>query len=184
MILYRALQGFIGGAMIPSVFAAAFTIFPPSKRAVVSPMIGLVATLAPTIGRRSRRLHSHAMSWHWLFLVNVPFGIVVTLAVWNLVDFDKPDLSLFSRFDWYGLFGMGAFLGALEYVLEEGPLDDWFEDEVIVVMTVWCWSSARSCSSGGPSRRRSRSSTSRRSRTATSPSAPCSPSSWASASTA
>ena len=50
MIVYRAIQGFIGGGMIPSVFAAAFTIFPPSKRAVVSPMIGLVATLAPTIG--------------------------------------------------------------------------------------------------------------------------------------
>src|SRR6478736_4840302 len=42
MIIYRAIQGFIGGGMIPSVFAAAFTIFPPSKRAVVSPMIGLV----------------------------------------------------------------------------------------------------------------------------------------------
>src|SRR5262245_36095176 len=50
MIVYRAIQGFIGGGMIPSVFAAAFTIFPPSKRAIVSPMIGLVATLAPTIG--------------------------------------------------------------------------------------------------------------------------------------
>ena len=50
MIIYRALQGFIGGGMIPSVFAAAFTIFPPSKRNVVSPIIGLIATLAPTIG--------------------------------------------------------------------------------------------------------------------------------------
>ena len=50
MIVYRAIQGFIGGGMIPSVFAAAFTIFPPSKRSIVSPMIGLVATLAPTIG--------------------------------------------------------------------------------------------------------------------------------------
>src|SRR5438046_1358498 len=50
MIVYRAIQGFIGGGMIPSVFAAAFTIFPPSRRAMVSPMIGLVATLAPTIG--------------------------------------------------------------------------------------------------------------------------------------
>ena len=49
MIVYRAVQGFIGGAMIPSVFAA-FTVFPPSKHPAVSPMIGLVATLAPTIG--------------------------------------------------------------------------------------------------------------------------------------
>ncbi|WP_062206648.1 DHA2 family efflux MFS transporter permease subunit [Aureimonas sp. AU12] len=136
MILYRALQGFIGGGMIPSVFAAAFTIFPPSKRAIVSPMIGLVATLAPTIGPTVGGYLSHALSWHWLFLVNVPFGILVTIAVWNLVDFDKPDLSLFKKFDWFGLLGMAAFLGSLEYVLEEGPLDDWFEDRVIVVLSV------------------------------------------------
>src|SRR4051812_27740292 len=50
MIAYRALQGFIGGAMIPSVFAATFTIFPPEKRPVVTPLIGLIATIAPTIG--------------------------------------------------------------------------------------------------------------------------------------
>ncbi|WP_062217682.1 DHA2 family efflux MFS transporter permease subunit [Aureimonas sp. D3] len=136
MIFYRAIQGFIGGGMIPSVFAAAFTIFPPSKRVVVSPMIGLVATLAPTIGPTVGGYLSHALSWHWLFLVNVPFGILVTLAVWNLVDFDKPEWSLFSKFDWFGLLGMAAFLGSLEYVLEEGPLDDWFESKTIVVMSV------------------------------------------------
>ena len=50
MIVYRALQGFIGGGMIPSVFAVAFSLFPASKRGIVSPIIGLVATLAPTIG--------------------------------------------------------------------------------------------------------------------------------------
>jgi len=53
MIVWRALQGFIGGGMIPTVFASAFTIFPPSKRPIISPMIGLVATLAPRSGRRS-----------------------------------------------------------------------------------------------------------------------------------
>src|SRR6478672_7121343 len=50
MIVYRTLQGFIGGGMIPTVFASAYTIFPRSKQPIISPMIGLVATLAPTIG--------------------------------------------------------------------------------------------------------------------------------------
>ena len=77
MIVYRAIQGFIGGGMIPSVFAAAFTIFPPSRRAIVSPMIGLVATLAPTIGPTVGGYISHAFSWHWLFLINVVPGILV-----------------------------------------------------------------------------------------------------------
>ena len=134
MIVYRAIQGFLGGGMIPSVFAAAFTLFPPSKRAVVSPMIGLVATLAPTIGPTIGGYLSHAMSWHWLFLINLPVGLVVTVAAWNLIDFDKPDWSLLPHFDWYGLAAMAAFLGALEYVLEEGPQNDWLDDRAVAAM--------------------------------------------------
>ncbi len=136
MIVYRAIQGFIGGGMIPSVFAAAFTIFPPSRRAVVSPMIGLVATLAPTIGPTVGGYISHAMSWHWLFLVNIVPGILVASAAWTLIDFDKPNLSLWKKFDWWGLAGMAAFLGSLEYVLEEGPGNDWMQDETVFVFTV------------------------------------------------
>src|SRR6478752_6518902 len=84
MIVYRALQGFIGGGMIPSVFAAAFTIFPPSKQAIVSPIIGLVATLAPTIGPTVGGYLTAAFSWHWLFLINVIPGILVATATWFL----------------------------------------------------------------------------------------------------
>lgn len=135
MIVYRAIQGFIGGGMIPSVFAAAFTIFPPSKRSIVSPIVGLVATLAPTVVPTIGGYLSHTFSWHWLFLVNVVPGIMVAIAAWNLIDFDKGDKSLLAKFDWWGLAGMAAFLGSLEYVLEEGPRNDWFEDNHIVIMT-------------------------------------------------
>ena len=136
MIIYRAIQGFIGGGMIPSVFAAAFTIFPPSKRPIVSPLIGLVATLAPTIGPTVGGYLSHAFSWHWLFLINVIPGIIVTAVTWTLIDFDEPELSLFKKFDWYGLASMAVFLGSMEYVLEEGNNKDWFSDEKIVIGTV------------------------------------------------
>ncbi len=136
MILWRALQGFLGGGMIPSVFAAAFTIFPPSKRSVVSPMIGLVATLAPTVGPTVGGYLSHAFSWHWLFLVNVIPGIAVTIGALTLIDFDEPEWSLFDKFDWLGLGALAAFLGGLEYVLEEGPSNDWLQDETVAVLAV------------------------------------------------
>ncbi|MGR6433103.1 DHA2 family efflux MFS transporter permease subunit [Rhizobium sp. PAMB 3182] len=136
MIVYRAIQGFIGGGMIPSVFAAAFTIFPPSKRNIVSPIIGLVATMAPTIGPTIGGYLSHVFSWHWLFLVNVIPGLAVTAAAWLLIDFDKPNHSLLKRFDWLGLASMAVFLGSLEYVLEEGNTKGWFQDEHIVMGTV------------------------------------------------
>lgn len=114
MILWRAIQGFIGGGMIPTVFATAYIIFPRSRQAMIAPMIGLVATLAPTIGPTVGGYLTDAFSWHWLFFINIVPGIAVTIAVLALVDFDKPDFSLFDNFDWIGLLSMAGFLGALE----------------------------------------------------------------------
>ena len=136
MIVYRAIQGFIGGGMIPSVFAVAFSLFPPSKRNIVSPIIGLVATLAPRGGPTVGGYLTDAFSWHWLFLINVGPGILVAIAVYFLVDFDKPNHSLFDRFDYAGLLAMALFLGSLEYVLEEGPRYDWFDDQTIATFAV------------------------------------------------
>ncbi|MBV9704491.1 MAG: DHA2 family efflux MFS transporter permease subunit [Methylobacteriaceae bacterium] len=132
MIIWRALQGFIGGGMIPTVFASAFTVFPRDKQPLVGPLIGLVATLAPTIGPTVGGYLTDLLSWHWLFLINILPGIFVTLSTWFLVDFDDPDWSLLEKFDWTGLVSMAVFLGALEYVLEEGPSKDWFDSNLIV----------------------------------------------------
>ena len=98
--------------------------------------LGLVATLAPTIGPTVGGYLTSAFSWHWLFLINVVPGIIVAFASWTLIDFDKPERGLLKRFDWLGLAGMAAFLGSLEYVLEEGTRLDWFESHEIVFFSV------------------------------------------------
>jgi len=113
------------------VFASAYTIFPRSKQPIITPIIGLVATLAPTIGPTVGGYLTDMMSWHWLFFINILPGIVVTIAAITLIDFDRPDYALFEKFDWVGLIFMALFLGALEYVLEDGPRYDWFEDSTI-----------------------------------------------------
>ena len=74
-------------------------------------MIGLVATLAPTIGPTVGGYLTDLFSWHWLFLVNVVPGIAVTVAAWLLIDFDEPDLGLLQHFDWAGLASMAVMLG-------------------------------------------------------------------------
>src|SRR5262249_1025332 len=63
-------------------------------------------------------------------------GIIVATAVFILVDFDKPNYALLDRFDYIGLLGMALFLGSLEYVLEEGPRYDWFDDQTIATFGV------------------------------------------------
>jgi DHA2 family multidrug resistance protein len=134
MVMFRAAQGFMGGAMIPTVFATTFLLFSAEKRTQMSVLIGLTATMAPTIGPTLGGWLTDQYSWHWLFLINVPVGLMVAGAVWLCLDIDKPDWSLRRSFDLLGLALMALFLGALEYVLEEGDRWDWFQDETIA----WC----------------------------------------------
>lgn len=136
MIVWRAIQGFIGGAMIPSVFAAAYTIFPRSRQGMISAVVGLIATAAPTIGPTTGGYLTDLFSWHWLFLVNVIPGAAVTIAALLLIDFDKPDLKVLRSFDFVGVSTLAVFLGSLEYVLEEGPTDDWFDSGTIILFTL------------------------------------------------
>jgi DHA2 family multidrug resistance protein len=133
MIVWRAIQGFLGAGMIPTVFASAYTVFPREKFHIVGPIIGLVATLAPTIGPTVGGVITDALSWHWLFFINVVPGIGITIGVLALVDFDQPNLKLLERFDWFGLIAMAGFLGSLEYVLEEGPQYEWFQDTSVAI---------------------------------------------------
>lgn len=138
MIAFRAAQGFLGGAMIPTVFATAFLLFPGPQRTKISVLIGLTATLAPTIGPTLGGLLTEAFSWHWLFLINVPIGVLIATVVWRTMDIDRGDRRLFDRFDWIGLGLMAGFLGSLEYVMEEGPRWNWLEDETIAGLAAVC----------------------------------------------
>lgn len=142
MILWRALQGFLGAGMIPTVFASAYTVFPRTKFHIVGPIIGLVATLAPTIGPTVGGYITDLMSWNWLFFINVVPGIGITFGVQALVDFDEPHFELLDRFDWWGLIFMAGFLGTLEYVLEEGPQYEWLQDTAVAICAWICLVSA------------------------------------------
>jgi DHA2 family multidrug resistance protein len=128
MIAYRAIQGFVGGAMIPTVFATGFTIFPPDKRAFIPGVLGVVSTLAPTLGPSLGGWITDAASWRWLFFMNVVPGLVITIAVPILGRIDEPDFKLLKRIDWLHLAGLTFFLGGLQYVLEEGPRHEWLDD--------------------------------------------------------
>ncbi len=135
MIVYRAFQGFIGGAMIPLAFAASYTIFPRRAQAPVMALVGLTVTLAPTVGPTVGGYLTELFSWHWLFLINLVPGVVATAIAWTMVDFDKPDFGLLRRFDFVALATMAVFLGSMEYVLVEGQKNDWFADRSIVMFT-------------------------------------------------
>ncbi len=135
MIIIRSAQGIFGGAMIPTVFTAIFRMFPKERQAAATVLSGLVATTAPTLGPILGGWITQNYSWHWLFLINIFPGILVCVAVSFLVDIDRPNLKLLRRIDYPGIGFAAVFLGTVEYVLEEGPGDDWFDSERILLLT-------------------------------------------------
>lgn len=136
LIFFRALQGFIGGAMIPIAYTVSFGIFPKRVMGMIQAVMGLTATIAPSIGPTLGGYITEHASWHWLFLLNLLPGMVAATGVWFFLDMDKPDFKLFRRFDFTALALMGLFLGSLEYVLEEGAGDDWFNSRLITVVAL------------------------------------------------
>ena len=136
MIVFRALQGFLGGSMIPTVFTTAFYYFSGHQRVIAAATIGALSSLAPTLGPTVGGWITDNYSWHWLFFVNLVPGLFVTIVVPILVRVDKPDLSLLKGADYFGMALMAVFLGCLEYTLEEGARWDWFGDQTIR-LTAW-----------------------------------------------
>jgi len=131
MILYRAMQGFCGGAITPTVWPVVYAKFrgPPlvTLMVIISMLFNISGTMGPTIGG----FLTDTFSWHWLFLVNIVPGLLVATVVWLAIDIDKPDFSLLRGFDVTGLVLMAIFLGCLQYALEEGPRWDWLDEKTI-----------------------------------------------------
>lgn len=136
MIVTRALQGLAAGAMIPPVFATAMTVFPPERRVTANVIVGLISTLAPTIGPTLGGHITEALDWRWLFFINLPPGLLVMFLVSRYGGFDKGDPSLAKGIDWLGLGVMAVFLLSMQYVLEEGASNNWFQDGLILWLTV------------------------------------------------
>ncbi|WAH61455.1 DHA2 family efflux MFS transporter permease subunit [Pseudomonas silvicola] len=136
MIAFRALQGFLGGSMIPLVFTTAFFFFTGKQKVIAAATIGAIASLAPTLGPTIGGWITDHYSWHWLFYINLVPGIFVAVAVPMLVRIDEPDLRLLKGADYLSMVFMALFLGCLEYTLEEGPRWNWFSDSTILI-TAW-----------------------------------------------
>jgi DHA2 family multidrug resistance protein len=134
MILFRAVQGFVGGAMIPLVFATGFSFFDGPRAAMATAVLGVVATLAPTLGPTIGGWVTDMLSWRWLFFINIAPGVLVTLALIGLGRFDRAQPRLLAQIDWLHAASLAIALGGLEYVLEEGPRRQWFEDASVATV--------------------------------------------------
>jgi DHA2 family multidrug resistance protein len=143
LILARGLQGIAGGGLQPTAQAYLADAFPPEKRGQAFAAYGLAVVFAPAIGPTIGGWITDNMTWRWVFLINVPVGVVVSaLAMYILAD--PPGEVAARRERWarglrldyigFGLLAIGMF--ALQVVLDRGQEDDWFASALITWLSV------------------------------------------------
>jgi DHA2 family multidrug resistance protein len=136
MIVLRALQGFAGGVLIPLAFTIVVTMLPPAKRTVGLAAFALTATFAPAIGPTIGGYFTENYSWPYIFYLNlVPGALMLGMLVYGLPR-APMQLGLLRRGDWLGIALMAVGLGALQTVLDEGNVYDWFGSPFIVKVSL------------------------------------------------
>ncbi len=136
MVVFRAFQGLFGGAMIPTVFAVIYTLFPRRLQPAMVIVVGMVVMIAPTAGPVLGGYLTEVMCWKALFLINLVPGMLVCLVTWRFVRVDEPEWELLQKIDFLGIVYIVVFLGSMQFVLEEGVREQWFESREIVFFSL------------------------------------------------
>jgi DHA2 family multidrug resistance protein len=138
LVFFRVLQGAGGGALQPISQAILLESFPKEKRGMAMAIFGMGVVLAPIIGPTLGGWITDSYSWRWIFLINIPVG-VIALALTLFLIFDPPYLVRKSlregaKIDYIGIGLLSVGLGFLQVVLDKGEREDWFGSGFIV----WC----------------------------------------------
>ncbi len=135
LVLMRALQGAGGAAFLATSQATLIEIFPLAKRGQAQAIFGLGIAVAPTLGPTLGGWITDVASWHWIFLINVPIGIVASFMTFAFVP-DSPQAAKRRPADPVGILLLAVGLGCFQTVLERGEREDWLESGTIVVLSV------------------------------------------------
>ena len=135
LIFFRILQGAVSGPMIPGSQALLISIFPPGKRGAALGIWSITTLVAPICGPILGGFISDNYHWGWIFLINVPVGLIVSFLCWsNLKDRETPTRKL--PIDTVGLGLLIVWVGAMQVMLDNGKDADWFASTQIVVLAI------------------------------------------------
>jgi DHA2 family multidrug resistance protein len=143
LVLYRAIQGFGAGALQPTQQAILRQTFPPKEQGMAMAMFAMVIMVGPAVGPTLGGYIVDNYSWPWIFYINVPIGVVGTFMTVRYV-IEPADVLRANRaraevqrknLDVAGIVLMCIGVSTLQYVLEEGPRDDWFESPMITALS-------------------------------------------------
>ncbi|WP_124096166.1 DHA2 family efflux MFS transporter permease subunit [Burkholderia gladioli] len=138
LIVFRILQGLFGGGLQPNQQSIILDTFPPEQRNRAFSISAIAIVVAPVLGPTLGGWITDTFSWRWVFLLNVPVGILTVLAVMQLVE-DPPwrrDGQRGIRIDYIGIGLIAIGLGCLQVMLDRGEDEDWFGSNFIRIFAV------------------------------------------------
>ncbi len=138
LLAARVLQGVFGASMIPLSQTLLTTVFPPHRRGMALGIWAMTTVIAPIAGPLSGGWLTDNVSWHWIFLINLPVGLLVAFSVSILLagrDAVQPE-ARHRKMDWVGLALLVIGIGSLQILLDKGNELDWFSSNFIVTLAV------------------------------------------------
>jgi DHA2 family multidrug resistance protein len=130
MVLFRLLQGVFGAALVPLSQAVMLDSYALHERAKAMSIWGMGVMMGPIMGPSLGAWLTESYSWHWVFFVNLPFGIVTVSGLMLFMDETRTDSDL--RFDWFGFAALAVGIGAMQLALDRGEQLGWLESNEII----------------------------------------------------
>lgn len=137
LVAFRFIQGLGGGALLVTAQTIITESYPAAKRGMAQAIYGMGVIVGPTLGPPLGGYITDNWDWTWIFYINIPIGIIATFLTLTFVRSPKYGEKLKSnQVDWWGILFLAAFIGSLQYVLEHGQQDDWFQNSTIVTLSI------------------------------------------------
>lgn len=134
LVMFRLIQGAAGAALIPLSQALVIDLYPPHEQPKAQSIFGMGIMLGPIMGPTLGAWLTDQYSWHWVFLVNVPFGLIATAGLLVFMEESPPNTKL--KFDWFGFAALATGIGALQLALDRGEQVGWFESGEIIAYVI------------------------------------------------
>ncbi len=137
LVFFRFIQGLGGGALLVTAQTIITESYPVAKRGMAQAIYGMGVIVGPTLGPPLGGYFVDHFSWPYIFYINIPIGIIAAFLTLSFVRSPKFGEKLnASQVDWWGIALLAGFVGSLQYILEHGQQDDWFNDRIINILTL------------------------------------------------
>ena len=135
LVFWRFIQGLGGGGLLSTAQTIIIGSFPPNKISTANAIFGVGMIMGPTFGPTLGGFITDHISWHWIFFVNIPIGVIAAILSWAFIT-NRPGAVKPKKIDWWGMLFLAVTVGSIQYVLEEGTSKDWFESKEIVLLSI------------------------------------------------